>query len=138
MAVVTLSDIHVAFGPEVVLDQLNLQLHPGEKVGMVGANGSGKSTILKLIAGEVEPDMGRVSKQKALNIGYLSQETTFSGNRTIMEEMHAGVEDLLKLQREIHAVSHEMESLAGSALQAKMKQYVECVHIDIHLEELVM
>ena len=76
MAVVTLSDIHVAFGPEVVLDQLNLQLHPGEKVGMVGANGSGKSTILKLIVVQIEPDMGRVVKQKALRIGYLSQETS--------------------------------------------------------------
>jgi ATP-binding cassette subfamily F protein 3 len=128
MAVVTLSDIHVAFGPEVVLDQLNLQLHPGEKVGMVGANGSGKSTILKLIIGEIEPDMGRVSKQKTLNIGYLSQETTFSDNRTIMEEMHAGVEHILKLQREIHAVSGEMENLAGSELKAMMKKYDRLCH----------
>jgi len=128
MAVVTLSDIHVAFGPEVVLDKLNLQLHPGEKVGMVGANGSGKSTILRLIIGEIEPDMGSVSKQKALNIGYLSQETTFSGNRTVTEEMHAGVEHILKLQREIHAVSGEMESLAGSELKATMKKYDRLCH----------
>ncbi|HUT45650.1 MAG TPA: ABC-F family ATP-binding cassette domain-containing protein, partial [Sedimentisphaerales bacterium] len=128
MAIVTLSDIHVAFGPEVVLDQLNLQLHSGEKAGMVGANGSGKSTILRLIVGHIEPDMGRVSKQKALRIGCLSQETTFSGGRTIMEEMHAGVEHLLTLQREIQAVSHEMESLAGSALQAMMKKYDRLCH----------
>jgi ATP-binding cassette subfamily F protein 3 len=128
MAVVTLSDIHVAFGSEVVLDRLDLRLHPGEKVGMVGANGSGKSTILRLIVGEIEPDMGKVSKQKALNIGYLSQETTFSGNRTVMEEMHAGVEHLLRLQREIHAVSGEMESLAGSELKAMMKKYDRLCH----------
>ena len=128
MAVVTLSDIHVAFGPEVVLDRLDLRLHPGEKVGMVGANGSGKSTILRLIVGEIEPDMGKVSKQKSLNIGYLSQETTFGGNRTVTEEMHAGVEHLLKLQREIHAVSAEMESLAGSDLQAMMKKYDRLCH----------
>ena len=133
MAVVTLSDIHVAFGPEVVLDQLNLQLHQGEKVGMVGANGSGKSTILRLIVGEIKPDMGRVSKHKALNIGYLSQETTFSGKRTIMEEMHAGVERLLKLQREIHTVSGEMESLSGLALQAMMKKYDRLCH-DFEIE----
>jgi len=123
MAIVTLRDIHVAFGPEIVLDQLNLQLHPGEKVGMVGANGSGKSTILKLIVGQVEPDIGRVAKQRGLGIGYLPQEKTFSGELTVLEEMHASVEHLLKLQRAIAAVSAEMESLSGPALQAKMRRY---------------
>ncbi|MHC4434459.1 MAG: ATP-binding cassette domain-containing protein, partial [Planctomycetota bacterium] len=128
MAIVTLSDIHVAFGPEVVLDKLNLSLHPGEKVGMVGANGAGKSTILKLIAGQIAPDIGRVAKQKGLNIGYLQQEAAFSGQRSVMDEMHAGVEHLLKLQRSIHDVSAEMERLTGSELQAKMKQYDRLCH----------
>jgi len=123
MAIVTLSDIHVSFGPEAVLDKLNLQLHPGEKVGMVGANGSGKSTILKLIIGQIEPDMGKVVRQKTLRIGYLAQETTFSGDRTIMEEMHAGVKHLLKIQQEIQAVSREMENLSGPELKAMMKKY---------------
>jgi ATP-binding cassette subfamily F protein 3 len=128
MAIVTLRDIHTAFGPEVVLDKLNLQLHPGEKVGMVGVNGSGKSTILNLIVGRIDPDMGRVVRQKGLRIGYLSQETTFSGDRTVLEEMHAGVEHLLKLQRAIDAVSHEMESLTASELKANMKQYDRLCH----------
>jgi len=128
MAIVTLQDVHRAFGPEVVLDGLNLQLHAVEKVGMVGANGSGKSTILKLITGQISPDMGRVVKKKGLRIGYLPQESTFSGNRTVLEEMHAGVEHLLRLQEAIENVSHEMESLAGSALQAKMKQYDRLSH----------
>jgi ATP-binding cassette subfamily F protein 3 len=128
MAIVALSDIHVAFGPEVVLEHLDLQLHAGEKVGMVGANGSGKSTILNLIVGQVEPDIGQVVKQKGLQIGYLPQEATFKGNRTVMEEMHSGVEHLFRLQREIQAASGEMESLTGSALKAKMKQYDRLCH----------
>ncbi|MCU0918086.1 MAG: ABC-F family ATP-binding cassette domain-containing protein [Planctomycetes bacterium] len=128
MAVVTLQDIHKTFGPEVVLDQLNLQLHDGEKVGMVGANGSGKTTILKLITGQISPDMGRVIRQKGLRIGYLPQEATFSGQRTVLEEMHAGVEHLLKLQEAIHNVAHEMESLSGAELQAKMRQYDRLGH----------
>jgi len=128
LAVVVLQEIHKAFGPEVVLDQLNLQLHAGEKVGMVGANGSGKTTILKLITGEIPPDIGRVIRQKGLRIGYLPQEATFSGERTVLEEMHAGVEHLLKLQQAIHDVSHEMESLTGAELQAKMRQYDRLGH----------
>jgi ATP-binding cassette subfamily F protein 3 len=128
MAIVTLHDIHKSFGSEVVLDRVDLQLHPGEKVGMVGPNGSGKTTILKLITGAVEPDIGRVIRQKGLRIGYLPQEATFSGERTVMEEMHAGVEPLLKLQQAIHGASHEMETLSGSALKAKMKQYDRLCH----------
>ncbi|MBN2131027.1 MAG: ABC-F family ATP-binding cassette domain-containing protein [Sedimentisphaerales bacterium] len=128
MAIVTLQDVHRAFGPEVVLDELNLQLHEGEKVGMVGANGSGKSTILKLITSQIAPDMGRVIKKKGLRIGYLAQEATFSGERTVLQEMHAGVEHLLRLQEAIESVSHEMESLSGSELQAKMKQYDRLSH----------
>jgi len=128
VAIVTLHDIHRAFGSEVVLDALNLQLHAGEKVGMVGPNGSGKSTILKLITGRITPEMGRVVKQKGLRIGYLPQEATFSGQRTVLEEMHAGVDHLLKLQEAIHDASHEMERLTGSALAAKMKQYDRLCH----------
>jgi len=123
MAIVTLHEIHKAFGSEVVLDQLSLPLYAGEKVGMVGPNGSGKSTILKLITGQIEPDMGRVVKRKNLRIGYLPQEAMFSGEHTVLEEMHASMGDLLQFQRAIHTVSHEMESLTGSALQTKMKQY---------------
>jgi ATP-binding cassette subfamily F protein 3 len=128
MAIVTLSDIHIAFGSEVVLDRCGLQLHPGEKVGMVGPNGSGKSTILKLIVGHTNPDMGRVVKQKGLRIGYLPQEATFTGDHTVLEEMHAGVRDLLSLQHSIHITSHEMENLSGPELQAKMKQYDRLCH----------
>ena len=128
MAIVTLQDVHRAFGTEVVLDELNLQLHEGEKVGMVGANGSGKSTILKLITGQIAPDMGRVIKKKGLRIGYLPQEATFSGQRTVLQEMHAGVEHLLRLQEAIENVSREMESLTGAELQAKMKQYDRLNH----------
>jgi ATP-binding cassette subfamily F protein 3 len=128
MAIVTLREIHKAFGPEVVFDQLSLSLYAGEKVGMVGPNGSGKSTILRLIVGQIEPDMGQVIKRKGLRIGYLPQEPTFSSERTVLEEMHASVEDLLRLQRTIHAVSHEMESLKGPALHAKMRQYDRLCH----------
>jgi ATP-binding cassette subfamily F protein 3 len=128
MAIVTLSDIHVAFGSEIVLDKLNLQLHKGAKVGMVGTNGSGKSTIIKLIIGLILPDIGKVAKQKGLRIGYLPQESTFTGERTVLEEMHVGVEHLLKIQKAIHDVSHEMENITGSDLEVKMKQYDRLCH----------
>lgn len=128
MAIVTLRDIHIAFGMEVVLDKFNLQFHAGEKVGMVGANGSGKSTILKLITGQIRSDIGELIMQRGLSIGYLAQEATFNQERTVLEEMHASVEHILKLQKSIQAVSHEMENLSSSALKAKMRRYDRLCH----------
>jgi ATP-binding cassette, subfamily F, member 3 len=123
MSIVELNDIHIAFGPIVVLDKLNLQLHPKEKVGMVGVNGSGKSTILKLLISQVQPDIGQVHKKKGLRIGYLPQGATFDGDKTVLEIMHAGAEEIFKLQQKITQVSSEMSVLGGDALDAKMKQY---------------
>ncbi len=128
MALVTMQDIQITFGAEMVLDRMNLQLHSGEKVGMVGANGSGKSTILKLIVGDIKPDMGEITKTKGLRIGYLAQEAIFHGNRTVLEEMHASVDHIFRLQREIQNVSHAMATLTGSLLRAKMKQYDRLCH----------
>jgi len=128
MAIVTLRDIHKSFGTDAVLEGLHLQLHAGEKVGMIGANGSGKSTILMLILGRIAPDLGEVVKSKGLRIGYLPQEPTFDGNRTVWQEIHTGLEVLLRRQQRIEQISHEMGHLQGDALQIKMKEYDRLVH----------
>ncbi|UCG49634.1 MAG: ABC-F family ATP-binding cassette domain-containing protein [Phycisphaerales bacterium] len=128
MPIVELHEIHKSFGPDVVLENLDLVLYPGRKVGMVGPNGSGKSTILRLILGHIQPDMGRVVKRKALRIGYLPQEVQFTGDHTVLEQMHAGVEHLGSLQQEIHETSKQMESLRGAELKAKMRQYDRLCH----------
>jgi ATP-binding cassette subfamily F protein 3 len=123
MAIVTLTELHKSFASDIVFDKLNLQIFEREKVGMVGANGSGKSTILKLIVGELTPDMGSVYVQKGLKIGYLPQEPHFEGSRTILEEMLDSFQNLFSLQEKINKVSTEMEHLKDEQLTAKMKEY---------------
>jgi ATP-binding cassette, subfamily F, member 3 len=128
MSIVNLNDIHIAFGPLVVLDKLNLELHPKEKVGMVGVNGSGKSTILKLIIEQVKPDIGKVIIKKGLRIGYLPQGAAFDGDRTVLEVMYAGVEHILKIQQKIAQTTSQMEVLSGQELDSRMKQYDRLCH----------
>ncbi|MCF7974521.1 MAG: ABC-F family ATP-binding cassette domain-containing protein [Phycisphaerae bacterium] len=128
MAIVTFHDVNKMFGTECVFDSLCLSFFEKEAVGMVGANGSGKSTILKLILGEIKPDVGHVVISKGLRLGYLPQEASFDGAKTVLEEMHAGVHHLFQLQARIHAVSKEMEALNGSALEARMKLYDQLNH----------
>ncbi len=128
MAIVTFHDVNKMFGTECVFDGLSLPFYEKEAVGMVGANGSGKSTILKLILGQIQPDVGRVVITKGARIGYLPQESSFDGAKTVLEEMHAGVDHLFRLQARIHAVSEELESLSGSTLRARMALYDQLNH----------
>ena len=123
MSLVTFNDVHLAYGPQVVFDGLGLVVHPGEHVGLVGPNGCGKTTLLRLITGDVRPEMGSVIRNKNLRIGYLPQEPQYDGSRTVIEEMHAGFEDMLRMQRRLHKLSERMADLCDDELKAAMKEY---------------
>jgi ATP-binding cassette subfamily F protein 3 len=123
MPIINLNDIHLSFGEEIVLDGLTMRLFPGEKVGMVGPNGCGKTTLFRLILGKIEPDMGEIKKRGKVEIGYLPQEPVFCGNLTVMQEMHAGLEDIFNLQTKMEAIATDMESLTGDELETAMLDY---------------
>src|SRR6185312_16733908 len=74
MALLSLLDIHLAFGGPSVLEQVNLQIDPGERVCLVGRNGSGKSTLMRVIAGELKPDSGEIFRPAGSVCTRLTQE----------------------------------------------------------------
>ena len=74
MALISLQAVSLGFGGPLLLEQVNLQIEAGERVGLLGRNGAGKSSLLKLINGEVLPDSGTVARQQNLRVAYLSQE----------------------------------------------------------------
>jgi ABC transport system ATP-binding/permease protein len=74
MALLSIRDVSVGFGGALVLENINLQIERGERLGLVGRNGVGKSTLLKIIAGELEPDTGTVIRERGLQVAYLVQE----------------------------------------------------------------
>lgn len=82
------SNIRLSFGPKLIFNQVSFSLLQGERVALVGQNGAGKSTFLKVLAGEHEPDEGSVDSQKRLKIGYLTQEPKL--------ELELGVVDALR------------------------------------------
>src|SRR5689334_22855415 len=73
----------VRHGPDVVLDRASLTIHSGERLGLVGRNGSGKSTFLQIVAGVLEPDSGTVSRRRDLSIGYLPQVSEPAADLTV-------------------------------------------------------
>ncbi len=123
MPIVTLKEIHISFGPRVIFDRLDLKIYPAEKVGLVGPNGCGKTTLLKMILGILPPDIGQIHQRKALRLGYLPQEPVFSGEKTVLEELHSSAQEILDLQKRLHDSAHTLSGLSGGELKSAMRQY---------------
>ena len=81
-----------SFGTRVLLDGVSFYVEPGDKVGIIGLNGGGKSTLLRLLAGAEEPDGGLVRPDPNVRLGYLPQEPVFSGEYTVLEQVLLGLE----------------------------------------------
>ena len=90
-------DLEVHFGEQVVLDKASLSVHASDRIGLVGRNGSGKSTFLKIISGIMQPDSGEVAERKDLVIGFLSQEFTLDETKTVYENILDGAQRELTL-----------------------------------------
>lgn len=90
MNVLNVEDITKVYGEKVLVDHVSLGINEGDKIGIVGVNGCGKSTFLKIIAGVIEPDSGQVIKNNKADIAYLAQNTEFEPEDTILEYVMRG------------------------------------------------
>ena len=91
MAILSLLDVSISFGGPPLLDRINLQVEKGERVCILGRNGEGKSTLLKLIGGLIRPDSGNISIQKGLSVSGLSQELPNNLEGTVHEVVSGGL-----------------------------------------------
>jgi ATP-binding cassette subfamily F protein uup len=91
MALFTMRDVSIGFGGSLVLEGINLQIEAGERLGLLGRNGVGKSTLLKIIAGELEPDEGTIARQQGLSVAYLAQEVPQDLSGTVYEVVAGGL-----------------------------------------------
>ena len=105
---IAFSGISKQYGRQVLFVDASFQLNPGEKVGLVGPNGSGKTTIFRMIVGEESPDDGTVSMPKKLTVGYLRQDVEEMSGRSVIDEVIAGSGRLGTLHHELEALQHAM------------------------------
>ena len=94
-AILSASELSLSFGRHAILDGATLALYAGEKVGLVGRNGSGKSSFLRIVAGDERPDTGTVSRKQGLVVGYLPQEFQLDDSATVDANIRAGAADLI-------------------------------------------
>ncbi len=106
-----INNLSFYFGGRAIFEDTSLQVRPKDKIGLIGLNGKGKSTLLKLIVGEYQPDAGSISKSGDCTIGFLNQDLlSYQTNDSILTVAMEGFERQLQLQKEIDKVLHQMET----------------------------
>jgi ABC transport system ATP-binding/permease protein len=97
MAVITLLNAQLAYGHVALLDHTDFSLEAGERVGLIGRNGAGKSSLLKILAGLEKPDDGILQLQQGLRVAYVAQEPVLDAQTSVFEATRAGVADVIAL-----------------------------------------
>lgn len=92
---ISVNGLCLQYGLQVVFSEAAMALHEGEKLGLVGRNGGGKSSLMRILAGHDQPDRGTVSKRQGLRMGYLAQEFTLDESASVLDNVRAGAADLL-------------------------------------------
>ncbi|XHR27011.1 MAG: ABC-F family ATP-binding cassette domain-containing protein [Chthoniobacteraceae bacterium] len=103
-SLITAQDLCVQYNDQVVLDHASLSIHEGDRLGLVGRNGSGKSTFLRILAGTLEPDSGNVARRRGMVVGYLPQEFALDPEKTVGENIREGARHVLDLIAEFEAL----------------------------------
>ena len=117
---VGLNNVTFEFGARVIVQNATWHIQPGERIGLIGYNGTGKSTLLKLIVGEYQPSSGSVERSRDTTIGYLHQDLlSFDTNDSILEVAMGAFERVKHLEKEIEKLGRELEQTSDEKLLHK-------------------
>ncbi len=109
MLAVNLTNLKLDLFARHILTKVDWEIHDDRCVGLIGANGAGKSSLLKLIAGELTPDGGSITRAKGLTIGYLQQDPALDPDRTALEEALSASTELHALEDDLRQIEHKLE-----------------------------
>ena len=105
---ITASNIYIQYGDRILLDHVNLVIGERDKVGLVGRNGAGKSTMLKVIAGTMSPDEGTIARPSESTLGFLHQEMSLPKGKTVMDETLTAFDEAKRLDKRLAALNEEI------------------------------
>ena len=109
MPLVTLDNACLAFGHVALLDHASLVIEPGTRYGLIGRNGTGKSSLLKLIAGNIKLDDGKLWRQPELAFAFVAQEPDLDPQQNVFDAVAGGLHEQQALLHEFHEISHRLE-----------------------------
>ncbi len=120
MALVSLKDVTIGFGGPLILDKVQLQIRKGERVCLLGRNGTGKTTLMKLINGDLEPDKGNIVRQQGVTTALLAQEVPRGITGTVFGVVLGGLGKRGELPAEYHHLSVRLAEEGGEALMKEL------------------
>jgi len=123
MIEISVNNITKSFGFNNVIDNISFDIHTGEIIGLVGNNGCGKSTILKIISREEISDKGTISIRKNTTIGYLKQEYNFSESKSVKELLYESVKDIIEIEKSLRKYEIKMQSANEKELNTILNKY---------------
>ncbi len=137
MALLTLLQAQLAFGHVALLDKADFSLEASERVGLIGRNGTGKSSLLKILAGFEFPDDGTLHRQQNLRLAYVAQEPDLAPEATVFMSVSAGLSRVIDLIDEyshghgdLDAMQSEIESLDGWNWEQRVEETLHRLHLD--------
>lgn len=129
MIMLSCNKVSKSFGVETILENISFSVNEGDKIGIVGVNGTGKTTLFKVITGILPHDRGEIFTSKNCRLGYLEQNTNFYSVKTIYDEVVSVFSDLIGAEEELRSLEHQIASLSdkgalsGDQLKKTMDTY---------------
>ncbi len=121
MSILNVEHLTHGFGDRAIFEDVSFRLLKGEHIGLVGANGEGKSTFMNIITGKLMPDEGRIEWSKNVRVGYLDQHTSLNKGMTIRDVLKSAFDFLLEMEEKMNGICDKM----GEASEEEMEKYLE-------------
>jgi ATP-binding cassette subfamily F protein 3 len=129
-------NLSVSFGGTYLFEEVTFRLGSGDRVGLVGKNGAGKSTMLKMLAGDFKPDSGTIATEKEVKIGFLRQDIDFVRGRTVLEEAYMAFEEIKRAEFRIDEINHQLVTRTDYESQEYSDLIEELSDVTHHYEVL--
>lgn len=125
-------DLHKRYGPDPVLEGVTFDVRAGERIALVGPNGSGKTTILRALAGREDPDAGTVELAGSARVGYLEQQAQFPAGHTVWDEAHDALRDLVSLARDAERLADALAQAEDEVERGRLGERFDHLQHELH------